>query len=297
MTIRRCGHGVKTGSLCDHRGMTKRGSGPDFVEALARGLDVLTSLGTTTQPLSLREVADQAGLARPTARRLLLTLIELGYVRVDQGAFALTPRALDLGMAYVSSLGVWELARPHLESLVGQTGESSSMAQLDGGDIVYVARVAVPKIITLRVEIGTRFPALVTSQGKVLLASLNADALAAALSEPSRSGLPPLLPRDPAAVRVELDTVRARGWALADEELAPGIRSVAVPVRDGAGAVRAAMNVTVHAAETTVETLVEEYLPRLIVAASNVSADWVRRDACPHVEVAPFGAEAWPGTA
>jgi IclR family pca regulon transcriptional regulator len=296
VTIRRLGHGVKTGSLCDHRGMTKRGSGPDFVEALARGLDVLTSLGATAQPMSLREVADDAGLARPTARRLLLTLIELGYVRVDQGAFTLTPRVLDLGMAYVGSLGLWEIARPHLESLVGETGESSSMAQLDGGDIVYVARVAVPKIITLRVEIGTRFPALVTSQGKVLLAALSADALAAALCEPSRSALPPLLPRDPAAVRVELDTVRARGWALADEELAPGVRSVAVPVRDGAGVVRAAMNVTVHAAETPVETLVEDYLPRLIVAASNVSADWARRDARPHIEIAPLGAEAWPGT-
>ena len=297
MTIRRLGHGVKAGLLCDHRAMTKRGSGPDFVEALARGLDVLTSLGAISQPMSLREVADEADLARPTARRLLLTLIELGYVRVDQGAFALTPRVLDLGMAYVGSLGLWELARPHMESLVGQTGESSSMAQLDGGDIIYVARVAVPKIITLRVEIGTRFPALVTSQGKVLLAALNADELAAAMREPSRSGLPPLLPRDPAAVAVELDTVRARGWALADEELAPGIRSVAVPVRDGAGVVRAAMNVTVHAAETTVETLVGDYLPRLTVAASNVSADWARRDASPRIEVAPPSAEAWPGTA
>jgi IclR family pca regulon transcriptional regulator len=272
--------------------MTKRGSGPDFVEALARGLDVVASLGTTSQPMSLREVADEAGLARPTARRLLLTLIELGYVRMEQGAFTLTPRVLDLGMAYVGALGLWEVARPHLEALVGQTGESSSMAQLDGGDIIYVARVAVPKIITLRVEIGTRFPALVTSQGKVLLAALDSDALTATLREPSRSGLPPLLPRDPATVSAELETVRARGWALADEELAPGIRSVAVPVRDGAGRVRAAMNVTVHAAETTIATLVEDYLPTLIRAAGDVSADWARRDACPHAEVRPLAAEA-----
>jgi IclR family pca regulon transcriptional regulator len=264
--------------------MAGRGSGPDFVEALARGLDVMASLGTAAQPMSLREVADVADLARPTARRFLLTLVELGYVRIEDGAFALTPRVLELGMADIGGLGLWEVARPHMEALVAQTGESSSMAQLDGGDIVYVARVAVPKIITLRVEIGTRFPALVTSQGKVLLAALQPQLLAAALREPSRSRLPPLLPRDAGAVHSELAQVRARGWALADEELAPGIRSVAVPVRDGAGQVRAAMNVTVHAAETTVETLVNEHLPKLLRAAGDISADWARRDARPQVE-------------
>jgi IclR family pca regulon transcriptional regulator len=187
------------------------------------------------------------------------------------------------------------VARPHLEALVAQTGESSSMAQLDGSDIVYVARVAVPKIITLRVVIGTRFPAVQTSQGKVLLAALDPAALAATLAEPSRSGLPTAPsapPRDLAAREDELRTVRARGWALADEELAPGIRSVAVPVRDGCGEVRAAMNVTVHAAETSVATLVDEHLPRLIRAASDVSADWALWQARPHTEVADLGSTA-----
>src|SRR3954465_6848633 len=112
--------------------------------------------------MSLAEVAAATGLARPTARRLLLTLEELGYVRSSDGMFSLTPRVLALGMAYVSSLGLWDIARPRLEVLVGRTGESSSMAQLDGSDIVYVARVSVPKIIALRVEIGTRFPAVRT---------------------------------------------------------------------------------------------------------------------------------------
>ena len=99
--------------------------------------------------MSLSEVAAVSGLARPTARRLLLTLEELGYVRADDGGFALTPKVLELGIAYASSLGLWAIARPHLEALVRQTGESSSMAQLDGADIVYVARVSVPKIIAL----------------------------------------------------------------------------------------------------------------------------------------------------
>jgi IclR family transcriptional regulator, pca regulon regulatory protein len=158
--------------------MAGRGRGPDFVEALARGLDILASFGADHRSMSLSEVASAAGLARPTARRLLLTLEELGYVRSGDGTFQLTPKVMNLGMAYVSALGLWEIARPHLESLVARTGESSSMAQLDGSDIVYVARVSVPKLIALRVEIGTHFPAGQTSQGKVLLAALPADQVA-----------------------------------------------------------------------------------------------------------------------
>jgi IclR family pca regulon transcriptional regulator len=160
------------------------------------------------------------------------------------------------------------------------------MAQLDGSDIVYVARVAVPKLIALRVDVGTRFPAVQTSQGKVLLAGLAPTELATALAEPSRSGLPPYIGRAPEQLRDELTEVRARGWALADEELAPGVRSVAAPVRDGTGTVRAAMNVTVHAAETSLDRLLQAHLPLLLRAAGDVSADWARWQARPYVEVA-----------
>lgn len=265
--------------------MAGRGSGPDFVESLARGLDVLACLDTQQRAMTLTEVASAAGLARPTARRLLLTLEELGFVRSLDGSFQLTPKVLTLGMAYIGSLGLWEIARPHMEALVRRTGESSSMAQLDGSDIVYVARVSVPKIITLRVEIGTRFPAAQTSQGKVLLAALPPEELSATLARPSRSGLPPYIGRTEEQLREELSQVRARGWALADEELAPGVRSVAVPVRDGTGAVRAAMNVTVHAAETSTEHLLRNHLPMLLRTAGDVSAEWALWQSRPHVEV------------
>jgi IclR family pca regulon transcriptional regulator len=280
--------------------MAGRGSGPDFVESLARGLDILACFGAgqpnasqlnagrlnaSQRGLSLSEVATATGLARPTARRLLLTLEELGFVRSGDGAFELTPKVLSLGMAYVSSLGLWDIARPHMESLVARTGESSSMAQLDGSDIVYVARVSVPKLIALRVEIGTRFPATQTSQGKVLLAALRPDEVAAALAQPSRSGLPSYVGGPSDQLRDELTQVRARGWALADEELAPGVRSVAVPVRDGTGATRAAMNVTVHAAETTTQHLVHEYLPLLLTTAGEISAEWATWQSRPHVEI------------
>jgi IclR family transcriptional regulator, pca regulon regulatory protein len=266
--------------------MAGRGHGPDFVEALARGLDILAAFGADHRGMSLSEVAGAAGLARPTARRLLLTLEELGYVRSRAGTFELTPKVMSLGMSYVSSLGLWDIARPHMEALVSRTGESSSMAQLDGADIVYVARVSVPKLIALRVDIGTRFPAVQTSQGKVLLAALPPDQVAAVIAQPSRSGLPPYIGRQAGPLRDELAEIRARGWALADEELAPGVRSVAVPVRDGAGTVRAAMNVTVHAAETTTQRLLHDHLPALLTTAGEISAEWAIWLSRPHVEIA-----------
>ena len=154
--------------------MPRTGTGPDFIESLARGLEVIAAFEPGREAMSLSDVATATGLARPTARRILLTLVELGYVRVDGSRYTLTPRVLELGAAYVGSLGLWDVARPHLQELSAKTNESCSIAQLDGSDIVYVARVAVPKIVGLSVQIGTRFPALQTSLGKVLLAELDA---------------------------------------------------------------------------------------------------------------------------
>ncbi|MBD8608340.1 helix-turn-helix domain-containing protein [Aeromicrobium sp. CFBP 8757] len=265
--------------------MAKRGEGADFVEALARGLDVIECLGTAARAMSLSEIATASDLARPTARRLLLTLAELGFVRVTGGSYDLTPKVLRLGMAYVGSTGLWDVARPHMEDLVRTTGESTSMTQLDGSDIVYVARVAVPKIIAIRVEIGTRFPAVVTSQGKVLLAALDADALDTTLRIPSRAPGVAVPSVDVDRVRGQLATIREQGWALADEELAPGVRSVAVPVRDASGRTVSAMNVTVNAAETSVETLTQVYLPALVRTAAEVSADWALLQGRPQSEV------------
>jgi len=264
--------------------MAGRGETAGFVESLARGLDILTAFSDARPSLSLSEIADAAALARPTAHRLLLTLTELGYVRQRGSSFELTARVLDLGYAFVSSQGLWQLARPHLEELVRATGESSSMAQLDGADIVYTARVAVPKIIALRVEIGTRFPARVTSQGKVLLAALDATERDHVLELPSASEVV-VAPRDRADLDRELDLTRDRGWALADEELAPGVRSIAAPVRDGSNRVAAAVNVTVHAAETSTEALLERHLPALLATAGEISSDWARLGERPHVSL------------
>lgn len=262
--------------------MPREGTGPDFIEALARGLEVIESFGAYPREMSLSDVAAQTGLARPTARRILLTLEELGYVRPCPGGYALTPRVLGLGMAYVQSFGLWDIARPHMERLVARTGESTSIAQLDGSDIIYVARVAVPKIVALVVQIGTRFPALQTSLGKVLLAAQDDDEVAQILAEPTRSGLTPRWDPDPAERRKELRTVRAQGWALTDEQLARGIRSIAAPLREGSGRVVAAINVNCHAAETSVEHLLNHHLPLLLQTAGAISADFSRIGDLPH---------------
>ncbi len=265
--------------------MARTEVGPDFIEALARGLDVIRAFEPRQPVMSLAAMAGATGLARPTVRRILLTLEELGYVRAAAGGYELTPKVLDLGMSYVLSHNLWAVARPHMEALVARTHESSSIAQLDGSDIVYVARVAVPKIIALAVTIGTRFPAMQTSLGKVLLAGLPPEQVERVLAEPSRSGIAarwqPDLPEREAALR----EVRARGWSLTDEQLALGIRSVAAPLRDGDGRVVAAMNVTVHAAETPVELLTGEYLPLLLQAAGAISADWAACQSAPSITV------------
>jgi IclR family pca regulon transcriptional regulator len=261
--------------------MARDEAGPDFIEALARGLEVLRTFRPGRRVSTLSEIAADTGLARPTVRRILLTLEALGYVRSADRGYMLTPRVLELGMTYINSLDVWEVARPHMERLVAQTNESTSMAQLDEDDIVYVARVAVPKIVTLAVTIGTRFPAYATSMGKVLLAAQDLNDVKYPLEQPTRSGI--LAKWQP--TRAELDRtlreVRARGWALADQELAPGIRSIATGVRDGEGRVVAAVNVTVHAAETSIDTLTREYLPLLLHTAADISHDWARMAAVP----------------
>lgn len=270
--------------------MPRRHDAPDFIEAIARGFDVIKAFEPQRPTMTLSEVAAATGLARPTARRILLTLESLGYVRSVPGGFTLAPRVLELGLTYVQALGLWDVARPHLERLVGRTNESSSIAQLDGSDIVYVARVAVPKIIALSVSIGTRFPAPATSLGKVLLAGLTPQGLDRTLSEPSRAGVRARWQPDRDELEAVLRDVRAKGWALTDEQLAPGIRSIAAPLRDGEGRVLAAVNVTVHAAETSVRTLTEEYLPLLLQTAGDISADFALRQAVP-ASTAPAGAD------
>jgi IclR family pca regulon transcriptional regulator len=253
----------------------RRDSSPDFIEAIARGLDVIRCFDASRPAMSLSEVAAASELPRPTARRILITLEQLGYVRSGDEGFVLTPRVIELGMAYIGSMSIWDIVRPNLADLVKQTNESSSVAQLDGSDVVYVARVAVPKLVTLSVTIGTRFPAVSTSLGKVLLAALTPEELDRTLAQPTRSGLVPRWQPERPEIDAALDEVRERGWAITDEQLARGIRSVATAVRDGDGRTVAAVNVNSNSAETSIETLTEHHLPLLLKCAEAIGRDWV----------------------
>lgn len=248
-------------------------SNPDFVEAISRGFSVVRSFdGAPSQ--SLTEVAQRSGLARPTARRILITLQELGYVASKDGRFELTPRVLELGVSFFGGSDFWDAAMPRLRQLVDLTNESSSIAVLDGSDVVYVARAAVPKLVTLSVSVGTRFPAAQTSLGKVLLADMNPEQIDEILATPSRSGVVP--PWNPSREELDavLDEVREQGWAISDQQLAPAIRSIAAPIRRSDGTVFAAVNVNAHAAETSLEHLRDSHLPHLLRAADDLGVDY-----------------------
>lgn len=250
----------------------KRELGPGFLQSLARGLAVLGSLGADRgDGMALTAVAGATGLARATARRSLLTLEQLGYVASDGRQWRLLPRVLELGCARLSERGLADIARPHLVALVRRVHESASLAVLDGADIRYVARVPTVRIMSVNITVGTRFPAYATSMGRVLLAGL---------APGERPPLPEALPAltrhtvtSPAELGRVVERAAADEYALVDEELEEGLRSLAVPVRDGQGRVVAAVNVARHAGNGTPQEMREALLPALREAAALIEAD------------------------
>ncbi len=244
----------------------------EFVRSLERGLAVIRTLGAP-EPQTLSEVARGAGMPRAAARRFLLTLARLGYVSEAAGRFALTPRVLELGYAYLSALTLPEVAQPHLAQLVARVQESSSVSVLDGPDIVYVARVPTRRIMSVTISVGTRFPAFATSMGRVLLAHLPAAELEDALGRSELRAITAATVKGRAELERELGRVRRQGWALVDQELEAGLRSIAAPIRDRSGAVTAAVNLSVHASRATVADLEQRLLPPLLEAAAAIEAD------------------------
>ncbi|MFF3612200.1 IclR family transcriptional regulator C-terminal domain-containing protein [Streptomyces sp. NPDC002580] len=246
---------------------------PHFVRSFERGLAVIRVFGADRPELTLSEVARDSDLTRAAARRFLLTLVDLGYVHTDGRIFRLTPRVLELGYAYLSGLGLPEIALPHLKRLAEQVGESSSLCVLDGDDVVYVARVPTRRIMTAAITVGTRFPAHVTSVGRVILAHLPDEETAARLE---RADLLPLTARTivaPDLLEAELRRVRKQGYAIVDQELEEGLRSVAAPVRDRQGAVVAAVNIPVHATRNSLESVRRDLLPHLLATVARIEAD------------------------
>lgn len=243
---------------------------PAFIQSFARGLSVIRAFDAERRRMSLSEVARVTGLTRATARRFLLTLEHLGYVRNDDRDFSLTPRVLELGFSYLSALSLPEVSQPHLERLSKEVGESSSASVLDGADIVYVARVPTRGIMTVTISIGTRFPAYATSMGRVLLAARPRDEQDAAVAQARQ--LTPRTLTDPLALRAELEAVAEQGWALVDQELEVGLVSLATPIRR-AGEVVAAINLSTSARGDSIDGTVERLLEPLLATAREVSRD------------------------
>ena len=191
----------------------------EFVQSLDRGLAVIRAFGPDRERLSLSEVARATGLTRAAARRFLLTLVKLGYVRNDGREFSLRPRVLELGYAYLSGLALPEVAAPHLEELVAKLHESSSISVLDGHHIVYVVRVPTKRIMTVAISVGTRFPAFATSMGRVLLAAMPDDQLESYLAEATFEQFTARTVTDPGRLRAIVREVARQGYAIVDQEL------------------------------------------------------------------------------
>ncbi len=247
-----------------------------FVQSLERGLSVITAFGPATPELSLSDVARATGLTRAAARRFLLTLVDLGYVRQDGKLFRLTPRVLSLGYAFLSSLSLPGIAEPHLERLVREVHESSSMSVLDGHDIVYVARVPTSRIMTVAINVGTRFPAYATSMGRVLLAGLDEAALDEHLSTLELHRFTEHTVASHEDLRARLQQTREQGYAIVDQELEHGLRSIAAPVRNRHGKVVAAVNVSSHVSRITRDKARRELLPPLLRAVAEIETDLSR---------------------
>jgi IclR family pca regulon transcriptional regulator len=251
----------------------------DFVQSLERGLMVLRAFDADHRELGLSEVARIAGLTRAAARRFLLTLVSLGYMNQDDGRFSLSPRVLELGYSYLSSLTLPEVAAPHMEALVASVNESSSISVLDGTEIVYVARVPTRRIMSITLAVGTRLPAYATSMGRVLLAALPEATLETRLAQIEMRPLSARTITDPETLRGVLDRVRRQGWAAVDQELEEGLRSLAVPIRDTTGTVVAALNVSVHASRGSMTSLRKDFLPLARQAAEAIEGDLKRSSA------------------
>jgi IclR family pca regulon transcriptional regulator len=245
----------------------------DFVQSLERGLAVIKAFDAHDTELTLSDVARKTGLTRAAARRFLHTLVELGYVRAEGRLFSLRPRVLELGYAYLSGLTLTEIAHPHLEEYTARMHESTSVSVLDDGAVVYVARVEAKRIMRVRINVGTRLPAHVTSMGRVLLAHADPVWLQEYLHTAKLAPATPLTVTGPDQLADILDRVRADGYALVDQELEMGLRSLAVPIHDPSGTVVAAINTSTEARQRTVADVLEQLLPPLRETAEAIETD------------------------
>ncbi|GAB3657128.1 IclR family transcriptional regulator C-terminal domain-containing protein [Nocardioides korecus] len=244
----------------------------DIIQSIERGFAVLLTFDAELPNPTLAEIAARTRYSRPAVRRILLTLQHLGYVVGTGTRWSLTPRVLTIGQHFAATHGIVEIAQPHLLRLAEATQESASLAQLDGIDVVYVARVQVRRVLSIAVDVGSRVPAHATSMGRVLSAWAPADQVAAVID----AGLPRLAEKtitDSVTFRQSLHDVRRQGYAVVESELEDGLLSASVPVWDAHGDVVAALAYSSTVGRITAERIVAEVVPLMLE-----TSDAIRRD-------------------
>jgi IclR family pca regulon transcriptional regulator len=243
---------------------------------LAKGLAVIRTFTRDHPALNLSEVARSASMPAATARRCLLTLLELGYVTRNGRNFVLRPKVLELGAAYLESMNTENLTKTHLEELARATADSSALCVLDGTEIVYVARASVRTLLRLEAHVGSRFPAHATSTGRALLAGLSPERLTEYFATAHLEPLTDRTVTNPGKLRQLIDDCRRSGYSAVEDELAYGVVALAVPVFDQYGRVVAALNSSSHSKKTTKAKLVRERLQMLQQVSRQISADLAR---------------------
>ncbi len=244
---------------------------PSFMTSLARGLAVVQAFSDSRKPQTIAQISQKTGIPRAAVRRCLYTLQQLGYVDAEHNNFSLRPKVLTLGYSYLSSTPLTVSSQPYLNNISRELGESSSLAVLDDGEVLYVARAATTRVMSVALNTGSRLPAYCTSLGRVMLAHLAPDELNAYFARTRLKAMTEKTVTTQKRLREILAGVRQTGYAINDEELELGLRSISVPVRGASGQVVAALNVGAQAARVSVGRMQGEFLPVLLRGAQELS--------------------------
>ena len=250
-------------------------AGPEFLEALARGLHIIQAFNHERRQLSLSDIARLVGVPRASVRRTLHTLLHLGFAETDGRLFRLTPRILTLASAYLASNSISGILQPAVERLCANVGEACSAAVLDGEDVIMIANAAPNRILNLAAQIGFRMPAIASSLGRVLLAALDERELDAVLARVPLQKLTPMTVVDRAQLRLTIRKVREDGYSLVDQEVELGFRSISVPLRRLDNRVIAALNIGAHSRRCTLDTMRSSFLPKLSALATELQRQMI----------------------
>lgn len=244
---------------------------PSFMTSLARGLAVLRAFSDSRRPMTIAQISQKTGIPRAAVRRCLHTLKQLGYADAEVNNFSLRPKVLTLGYSYLSSTPLAVSSQPYLDNISRALNESCSLAVLDDNEVLYIARSAASRVMSVALNAGSRLPAYCTSLGRVMLAHMPADELDAYLAKTKLRAMTERTVVAQKRLREILAEVRQQGYAINDEELETGLRSIAVPVRGASGKVLAALNVGAQASRVSVAQLENEFLPKLQRGAQELS--------------------------